>query len=293
MTSLKDEPAGRIRSMGEFFAMAHAMELDAATRYGETSRQLRAQGETALADLFDDLAETERGHIRQIGEWADHGASRADAKLPWPIPDTFDGTPQEMARTKLLTPYQALASAVRHEQRSFAFWTYVAAHADAVEVKDAAERMALEELEHVSLLRRERRKAFHAGRLGGWAAGEEPVKLAALAAIERRLADLIEGDTSSTHEHTLILSLAAAARNSAAKLEALHAAGHAEFSTPALLAEQTSDVGALAEYLAEAYLRLAETSQDGDALIIAQEVAKTAIYRLGALGPGEPADPRE
>jgi hypothetical protein len=145
----------------------------------------------------------------------------------------------------------------------------------------------------VSLLRRERRKAFHAGRLGGWAAGEEPVSLAALATIERRLADLIEADTSSTHEHTLILSLAAAARNAAAKLEALHAAGHAEFSTPALLAEQTSDVGALAEYLAEAYLRLAETSQDGDALVIAQDVAKAAIYRLGTLGPRGPADPRE
>jgi rubrerythrin len=293
MTSLKDEPAGRIRSMREFFAMAHAMELDAATRYGETSRQLRVQGETALADLFDELAETERGHIRQVDEWADHEESRRDASPPWSIPDTFDATADEMARTKLLTPYQALASAVRHEQRSFAFWTYVAAHAEAVEVKDAAERMALEELEHVSLLRRERRKAFHAGRLGGWAAGEQPVSLATLATIERRLADLIEADTSSAHEHTLILSLAAAARNAAAKLDALHAAGHLEFSTPALLAEQTSDVGALAEYLAEAYLRLAETSQEGDVLVIAQEVAKAAIYRLGMLRPGGPADPKE
>lgn len=285
MTSLKDEPVGPIRSMSEFFALAHAMELDAATRYTDTSRQLRAQGETALADLFDELAATERGHISQIDEWADHEASRVDAKLPWPIPDTFDGAPEEMAGTRLLTPYQALASAVRHEQRSFAFWTYVAAHADAGEIRDAAERMALEELEHVSLLRRERRKAFHAGHLGGRSAGGAPVTLAALATIERRLADLIEGDAASTSDHALILSLAAAARNVATALEALHAARHPEFSIPALPAERTSDVGAIAEYLAEAYLCLAETSQDGDVLGVAQELAKAAIYRLGTLRP--------
>lgn len=293
MISLKDEPAGRIRSIGEFFSLAHAMELDAATRYAETARQLRAQRETALADLFDELAETERGHIRQVDHWADHQDTQADATLPWPIPDTFDGTPEEMAGTRLLTPYQALASAVRHEQRSFAFWTYVAAHAEAGEVKDAAERMALEELEHVSLLRRERRKAFHAGRLGGQAAGEEPVTLAALAAIERRLANLIESGASSAHEHMSVLPLAAAARGAAAKLEALPSASHTEFSVLALPAGRAGDAGALAEYLAEAYLRLAETSQDGHVLDIAQELAKAAIYRLSMLKPKGPADPSE
>ena len=286
MVSLKDEPAGYIRSMSEFFALAHAMELDAATRYTETSRQLRAQGETALADLFDELAATERGHIRQIDDWADHDASRVDAKLPWPIPDTFDGTPEEMAGTKLLTPYQALASAVRHEQRSFAFWTYVAAHTDSVEIRDAAERMALEELEHVSLLRRERRKAFHARpHSPGRSAGDAPCTLTALATMERSLADLLEGDASSAIGRTLSLSLGAAARKSATALEALHAEKHPEFSMPALPAERTRDASAIAEYLAEAYLRLAETSQDGDVLGVAQELAKAAIYRLGMLRP--------
>lgn len=286
MVSLKEEPAGHIRSMSEFFALAHAMELDAATRYTETSRQLRAQGETALADLFDELAATERGHIRQIDDWADHDASQVDAKLPWPIPDTFDGTPEEMAGTKLLTPYQALASAVRHEQRSFAFWTYVAAHTDSVEIRDAAERMALEELEHVSLLRRERRKAFHARpHSRGQPAGDAPCTLAALATMERSLADLLDGDASSAIGRPLSLSLGAAARKSATALEALHAEKHPEFSMPSLPAERTGDASAIAEYLAEAYLRLAETSQDGDVLGVAQELAKAAIYRLGMLRP--------
>lgn len=291
MTSLRDEPAGSIRSMSEFFALAHAMELDAATRYTETSRQLRAQGETALADLFDELAETERGHIHQVDQWAKHEASRADADLPWAIPDTFDATPEAMAGTRLLTPYQALASAVRHEQRSFAFWTYVAAHAEAGEVKDAAERMALEELEHVSLLRRERRKAFHTGRLEGRPAGEVPVTLATLAAMERTLADLIAGDAPSVHEPALAAPLAAAAREAARQLDALHAASGTEVSVPALPAGRSHDAGTLAEYLAEAYLRLAETSEDAHVLGVAQELAKKAIYRLGTLKPKGPADP--
>ena len=289
MPSLKAEPAGRIRSMTEFFAIARAMELDAATRYAEIARQLRAQDETALADLFETLAETERGHIREVDTWADHEGSGADAALPWPIPDTFDAPPSEVARSRLVTPYQALASAVRHEQRSFAFWSYVAAHAEADEVKEAAERMALEELEHTALLRRERRKAFHADRTGGQPAGEEPVTLATLTARERRLADLIEGDPSSTQERALALSLAASARDSASKLEALDKESDAEFAAPSLPAGRDNDIPALAEYLTEAYLRLAETSQDAHVLGVAQELAQRAIYRLGTLAPRDQA----
>ena len=290
MISLNDEPAGRLRSIAEFFALARAMEQDAATRYTETSRQLRAQGEVALAKVFEDLAETELGHIRQVDQWEDHEGPGASANLPWPIPDTFDASPGEMAGSKLLTPYQALASAVRHEQRSFAFWTYVAAHAESDDVKDAAERMALEELEHVRLLRGERRKAFHEGRRDGRPAGEEPVTLAGLAAIERRLADLIEGDAAPGPDAAMRSSLAEAARNASAKLEGLHAADHTEFSGPALPAERSGDINAYAEYLAESYLRLAESTQDANVLGVLQELAKAAIYRLGTLRDEERPD---
>ena len=174
MSTLKAEPAGRVRSMSEFFALARAMEADAAARYTETARQLRQRGDTALAEVFDRLAVTERGHVQQVTAWAANQdeASSAINQLPWPLPDTFDAPPEEIASSKLVTHYRALASAVRHEQRSFAFWAYVSAHADTPEVKVAAERMALEELEHVSLLRRERRKAFHAERQGAALARE-------------------------------------------------------------------------------------------------------------------------
>lgn len=286
MTSLKAEPAGRIRSMGEFFAMARAMELDAASRYTEIARQLALQGETALAEVFTGLAETERGHVGEVDQWADRTGTQEDATLPWPIPDTFDAPPDEVARSNLLTPYLALASAVRHEERSFAFWAYVAANTDNEEVRVASERMAHDELEHMSLLRRERRKAYHTSQPDR-TAGDSQVTLAALAASERRLADLLmrqpDGGTDAPAAAT---SLAEAARASAARLEAV-SANHT-ILVPELPASRTDDIPSLCEYLAEAYLRLAESSSQDDLLGLAQELGDTAIRRLAFIA-SEPA----
>lgn len=283
MTSLKAEPAGRIRSMSEFFAMARAMELDAASRYTEISRQLALQGETALAEVFTDLAETERGHVGEVDQWADRSGTQEDTTLPWAIPDTFDAPPDEMARSNLLTPYLALASAVRHEERSFAFWTYVAANTDNEEVRVASERMARDELEHMSLLRRERRKAYHTSQPDR-TAGDSQVSLRALAASERRLADLLtQQQEAGTGGHAAVVSLAEAARASAAKLEALSASANHTVMVPELPASRTDDVPSLCEYLAEAYLRLAESSPQDNLLVLAQELGDVAIRRLARL----------
>ena len=279
MPSLKSEPAGRIRSMREFFALARAMEMDAANRYIETARQLRQQKAWHLADVFEGLSRNEKGHVQQVEQWAVHQGSDANADAPWPIPDTFDASPDEVAQSKLMTPYRALASAVRHEQRSFAFWAYVAAHAEG-EVKDAAERMALEELEHVSLLRKERRMAYHNDRRDAVA---RDVTLSALAATERHIADLIEQHAGPVPGVEPIASLAMASKDAAVKLEALGKVVHPKFSTPGVPAGRENDIASLAEYLAEAYLRLAETSRNELVLSLAQELAKSAIYRLGAV----------
>ena len=281
MPSLKSEPAGHLRSMREFFALAGAMEKDATSRYIETARQLRQQNAGHLADVFEGLSQIEQGHVQQVAQWADHYGADASAEAPWSIPDTFDASPDEVAQSKLMTPYRALASAVRHEQRSFAFWTYVAAQADG-EVKDAAERMAHEELEHVSLLRRERRMAFHAERPE---AGPVFATLGRLAATERHLGDLIEKHAECVSGGGPIASLATASKDAAIKLEALEKEVHPKFSTPGVPAGRENDIASLSEYLTEAYLRLAENSRNERVLSLAQELAKSAIYRLGAIAP--------
>ncbi len=274
--------------MSEFFALARSMEADAAARYSEIARRLRQQGAGALADIFDRLAKTEMGHVRQVEEWADRRGENVPSEAPWPIPDTFDAPPGEVAGSKLMTPYRALASAVRHGERAFAFWSYVAAHADTAEVKDAAESMALEELEHVSLLRRERRKAFHAERAEiGWP--ETKITLGSIATTERQLADLIELRPQCTAGGDVLAStLAAASREAARKLEALQAEalqakGNPQVAAASPPAPRSDDVAAISEYLAEVYLRLAETSPQAAVVDLAQELAKGAIIRLGAL----------
>lgn len=281
MTHLKAEPAGPVRSMAEFFALARAMELDAATRYDEIARQLRQQHETGLAVVFETLAETERRHSDEVNLWSEHRGTETAAELPWPIPDTFDAPPAEVAQSKLMTPYQALASAVRHEQRSFVFWTYVAAHAEQEDVKAAAERMALEELEHVSLLRRERRKAFHGARQQTSLVGDAHVTLSELAATERHLADLISRHPESTSwEWT---GLAHAARAAAAKLDALSEIQQEPVLVQALPVRRKDDIAAICEYLVEAYLRLAESSKRQAVLDTAQQLGATAVQRLTAV----------
>jgi rubrerythrin len=281
---LKAEPIGPVRSLDEFFALAYAIESDAAGRYAETAKQLREQGASALADVFDRLEKIQRGHVSELADWAARRGRNAllGARLPWPLPDTFDAPPEEIAKSKLLTPYRALASAVRREERAFAFWTYVAAHAATREVKQAAEQMAMEELEHVSILRRERRQAFHAERSvpGTFETTAGP---AALAAEERRLAELIEQDRTAFPDSELTQMIVGASRDAAVKLDKLEARHHPTLSLPRLSADLRNDPLAISELLVEAYLIIADRTKNAKVLKIAQDLAGAAIYRLATL----------
>jgi rubrerythrin len=283
MTSLKEEPRSQIRSLDEFFAIAHAIESDAVARYTETAKLLRGRGEQALAAVFDRLAETERGHVEQVQQWAEHRLAMPPqvSALPWAIPDTHDASPQEMARSKLFTPYRALATAVRHEERAFAFWTYVSAHSIQAEVKEAAERMALEELEHVSLLRRERRKAYHQERQK--VPTGSAVSPAFLSSLELLLATYCEHHPILAAGEDLGKGLASDAHRSAESLVAIPPDLSLIVSPPNLPPGAENDPIAISEFLAEAYLHFAETSSNADTLALAQRLAGVAVYRLAVL----------
>jgi rubrerythrin len=284
MPTLKAEPPGRVRSLNEFFALAHAMESDAVARYTEAATLLRQQGADEVASVFERLAETERSHVGQVSAWAEHSeaAPPAATALPWTVPDTHDATPGEMARSKLLTPYRVLASAVRHEQRSFAFWTYVSAHADRPDVKEAAERMALEELEHVTILSRERRKAYHSGRPES-AAPKRLTELNSLATLERRLAEFVEQNPAAVAGDEFASKIMADARRAADTLERVASHDHRQLSLPSIAYDKLADPMAVSEYLVDAYLRIAEVSAEPEMLSLSQELASTAVYRLATL----------
>lgn len=289
MLLLKAEPAGNLRSLDELFALASAMEQEAAAKYAELAEEMKRQNRSDLTAVFTDLAAAEREHVDSVTRWSQsrRGKTPDPALVRWEAPETFDpGTTTELKTSRLMTPYRALAMAVRNEERAFAFWSYLAAYSEDPEIKLAAEAMAREELGHVSILRKERRRAYHkehnevgATEPPAVAASGPPqyrpahidaqtleLRLAAqLADIERRLSGASAKRAHELFGETLAMST--------------EAAGFGSF--PARL-EQAGPY-TIAEALSDAYLNDAEGAPDAARLETLQSLASRAIARLAWL----------
>lgn len=282
MSLLKEPPKGTIQSLDELFAMAQALEREAATHYAAFAAQARVEGLTELAQLFERLAEEERRHEAFVLDWAqkEKGRRPSAADLRWPPPPTLDdATAAELAVSHTTTAYGILSMAVRNEDRAFSFWSYVAAEAPSPEVRAAAERMALEELRHVSLLRRARRQAYHAERrrYPPDAAQGLSDRLAEALVLERGLArqvrdlamrlpdgDRPQADALANETMAMASELASLARAPRLPVAAL-------------------DATAAAERLADDYIEIAEASKDESTVLLAQSLAGRAINRLAVL----------
>lgn len=282
MVTLKTEPAG-VRSMDQLLALALALEHQSATRYAELAAQAHSGGLADIAAVFDRLAQEERQHEAGVADWAKRriGRSIAPAAPPAAGADTFDDeAAAELAASRLANPYRVLSMAVRNEERAFLFWTYIAAHAEADEIREAAERIALEELDHVALLRHARRSAYHEQRRGlpPRASRGVPIRLAEAAARERSLAaelrDLAERSQGDMREDAAALS--AEATVTADRLEML--CGGAIGQT-----EDGEGRAARAEQLVEDYLEIADHSRDETIVATIQPMARQAILRLAWL----------
>lgn len=275
---LKAEPAGHLRSLDELFALASAMEQEAAAKYAEFAEEMQRQNRPDLAALFTELAAAEREHVDSVTRWsqARRGKPPDPALVPWEPPETFDAeTAAAMRNSPLMTPYRALATAVRNEERVFAFWSYVAAFAREPEVKKAAEAMAREELGHVSTLRRERRRAYHREYDQRRAEGSATSQVDA-SALERRLAEHL-----TDLECRLIGPLAERTRELRLETMAMATQATGVGRLPAVL--ERSDAKSIAEALTDAYLEGAEGASDPVRLEQLQALAERAISRLAWL----------
>ena len=281
MSLLKVEPQRAVTSLDELFAIAYSLKHQAASRYEELALRMRSAGQLELAETFQRLSLQERIYLSNVV----HRAEAAKGKTPevshlsWTLPETFDDEGAMTAAPETQTGYRALSMAVRNEERAFAFWSYIASQAEKPEIRQAAEAMAHDELEHVSTLRRERRRAYHSQRT------QAPVPttngLGDTAALENRLAVILddlsrevgEGDRGS------ISRFAAEARRAAEDLAA-------SSLTLIALPPATSTIEdplVLAEILVERYLDAADRHQDEAGLMLAQTLASQAINRLAWL----------
>jgi rubrerythrin len=163
MTSSFSPNSWHIASVEELMALAEAQERRAAARYDHLAARMDHFGSPETAALFRQLADMEREHAKVLSDWA--GPSAPQGSLPDGLGEGTATDSDEIPAS--LTPYRALAIAVRNEERAFSLLTHVAANSENTDVRLRAEALALEELQHVALLRAQRRKAFHVERHDG------------------------------------------------------------------------------------------------------------------------------
>jgi rubrerythrin len=274
---LRSEPTPTIRSLDEMFALAHAMEQEAASRYDDLADEMRRQHKDDLATVFAKLADAEREHVDSVVQWSRsrRGKDPDSTLVRWQMPETFDAeTTAEMKASRLMTPYRALAMAVQNEERAFAFWSYMAAYSEDPEIQKAAEAMAREELGHVATLRKERRLAYH-GQRERTAPGEDRDARIDARSLEHRLAEQLADMESSA-------DAAAAQRIGELAGETMAMAREAvDIQLPRTL-ERKHPVE-IAEALVEAYLEAAEHAHEASRVMVLQGLAQKAISRLAWL----------
>jgi rubrerythrin len=149
----------RIASAAELYAHAIAIEREAAERYAEFAERMEDLGNQGAAEVFARLAGFEAEHLEALL------ARSAGITLPALAPHEYcwldAGAPETAARElvfRLLTPRQALAIALRAEQRAQVFFERVLLTADDPALRGLAREMAADEGEHIAMLEKLLRK---------------------------------------------------------------------------------------------------------------------------------------
>jgi rubrerythrin len=137
----------------DFMSRAYTMELEAVERYAQFAEQLDSHNNKEVANLFRKLSQIEALHAKRILE-----------EMGWPttpaLPPAYAWEGLEGPETApfdalhyLMQPYHALEIALRCEYQAQQYYESIATSKAPRRVRDAASEMALEEREHVRLIR--------------------------------------------------------------------------------------------------------------------------------------------
>jgi rubrerythrin len=175
---LSTEPRGGIADLEALLGLANAVEEEAVTRYAQLAGLMEQRGDQATAAVFHEMCEIERRHVEMVAGLADSLQRPVPpaAGFAWHLPPDIAESWDAVQHSALLTPYRALAIAVTNEERTFALYSYIAAHADDPAVARQAEALAREELAHAAELRVRRRIAYHREVPGGTRPAAAPVE---------------------------------------------------------------------------------------------------------------------
>jgi rubrerythrin len=160
---LRNDRVAEIRTVGQLARIAREIETQAIDGYRALARHMARRGHRDTARTLLRMAAEAQGRA------AIDRPVEADAPGTGPVdtlPPEFAAAWDEVRDSALLTPYRALALAVKNEQRAFVFYTYLAAHAKDPTAAEEAERLALAKLRHATVLRRRRRAAYRKEKTG-------------------------------------------------------------------------------------------------------------------------------
>ncbi|WP_440997433.1 ferritin-like domain-containing protein [Arhodomonas sp. SL1] len=271
-----------IDNVNDLFRVAVAMEEEAARRYDDLAQRMESAGQPELATLFRELEAQEREHETGIEGWARSQGIDATERptFQWQSPESL--TEEEIAEAggeAVMTPEGALNLAVHNEERAFSFYVRIATEAEDREVREYAERMAGEEINHVALLRLERRRAARRrmqAEQGPRAFDDEDTLRQWLDEREREQ----YGRLAAIAESCRRLGLGDACAGLAD--EATHPQGRVPADRDALLAE-VRDALRETEGTYETLLRTSEEAESEQLVTLAQLAAERVLERLARL----------
>lgn len=274
MSLLKSEPFAAVQSMDELLAIAYQMEQEAVAGYSELAERMRREGRPDMVAVFERLVGEENQHLGNVVHWSERISGRQPdlAKLKWEPAETFDDEGASTIAPELLSAYRAFSMAVRNEERAFLFWTYVAAQTDQDRLREAAEQMAREELGHLSTLRRERRRAFHAEQR---TAPHAPIF--ELSELELKLADHLEAMAARPQTGASGLHGAAGAARGRSSELARKPFGPSPLLKNGVAAEVSGRAVPLCELLLDCYLDFGERLRGEEERDRAQRYAAGAV----------------
>lgn len=141
--------AGRA-AVEQFYADAHAIEVEASARYRVLAREMRASGNERTAELFLKLAQLEAGHAAKLKLAA---PSELQARAREQLLSRKGGqteVPNYEFMYRDVPPTHALMMALESERRAQAYFERICENARDPEVRKLAAEFAREEEQHVA-----------------------------------------------------------------------------------------------------------------------------------------------
>ncbi len=154
-----------VKTTSDLMSIALQAEREAIRQYSELAIKMRKADNESTAALFERIVIEEQEHERLLLDWMaqENIDENPDIKpVIWHDPNVSTTYNDEARDPFQSSPYRALAFAVHNEEIAFRFYTQVTAESVNQTVRKYAEVLAREELGHATLLRAERRRAYHA-----------------------------------------------------------------------------------------------------------------------------------